>query len=230
MKKFSFSDLCLEVTRRCNMDCDHCMRGCQQNKDMTKDTINRLLDQTEYISCICFTGGEPMLNIEIMSYFIDEIKRRDIAVSSFYIVTNGTIFDEKFFLKLIELYFYCDEKEYCSVCVSIDEFHDNGKHEAIINKWKILKIYGEDKEVSYGSRSIINEGNANEYGIGSRELNIPKYIAVNDNYFEDMFYVNVNGNVVSDCNMSYETQEDHVLGSVDNIEEMYNKFNKDKDE
>ena len=78
-----------EVTRRCNLSCEHCLRGDAQNLDMTKETVDKVLDHIESIGCLTFSGGEPTLNIPIIRYIFSEIWRREIPLDSFYVVTNG---------------------------------------------------------------------------------------------------------------------------------------------
>ena len=58
--KLNIYNLVLEVTRRCNMCCAHCLRGEAQNMDMQKETIDKLLDQTDSISMVTFSGGEQI--------------------------------------------------------------------------------------------------------------------------------------------------------------------------
>ena len=58
-KKLNLNGLYLEVTRRCNMDCDHCMRGDAQNKDLDIQTLRPFFQTIETIETIGFTGGEP---------------------------------------------------------------------------------------------------------------------------------------------------------------------------
>ena len=62
--------LTLEVTRRCNMNCAHCLRGDAQCLDMSKEVVDKVLQDIDYISFLFFTGGEPSLNIPIMDYFL----------------------------------------------------------------------------------------------------------------------------------------------------------------
>jgi len=59
----NIDNLIIEITRKCNFTCDHCLRGEAQNKDIDHKVIDALLDNNiEYISNITFTGGEPSLN------------------------------------------------------------------------------------------------------------------------------------------------------------------------
>ena len=60
----SIQNLAIEVTRKCNIKCAHCLRGDSQNKDIDLKYIDILLDQVNYIGHFCPTGGEPSLNIK----------------------------------------------------------------------------------------------------------------------------------------------------------------------
>ena len=91
--KNSLSCLGIEVTRRCNMNCAFCARGKAQNVDITKEIINKTLDEIQandvYIHMLRFNGGEPTLNPEAIEYTIDEIIRRRLLVRYICIFTNG---------------------------------------------------------------------------------------------------------------------------------------------
>ena len=63
--------LILEVTRRCNMCCAHCLRGEAENIDMQKETIDKVLDLVDKIEHVTFSGGEPSLNLPLIQYFFD---------------------------------------------------------------------------------------------------------------------------------------------------------------
>lgn len=93
IKKLSYDSLCINVTRRCNMRpiCAHCLRGEPQNVDLSKDTVDNFLNQTEMIEALTFSGGEPFLNVDIINYFLNEIKRRGIPLYRLNIITNGII-------------------------------------------------------------------------------------------------------------------------------------------
>ena len=43
-------NLYFEVTRRCNMKCGHCLRGCAQKVDLTIDIVDRFLRLNEVTS------------------------------------------------------------------------------------------------------------------------------------------------------------------------------------
>ena len=64
----------IEVTRRCNMNCAHCLRGDAQNLDISIDVIDRFFDAFANgadISTITFTGGETISDSwEILSHML----------------------------------------------------------------------------------------------------------------------------------------------------------------
>lgn len=47
MEKLIFNDLTIELTRRCNMACGHCLRGDTENVDLTGMDIDSVLDQED---------------------------------------------------------------------------------------------------------------------------------------------------------------------------------------
>jgi len=63
-------NLYFEVTRRCNMKCGHCLRGCAQKVDLTIDIVDRFLRLNEVTSIgrIGFSGGEPSLKCADCGY------------------------------------------------------------------------------------------------------------------------------------------------------------------
>jgi len=49
MKKLNISDLIIESTRRCNMTCDHCLRGKSEALNMSRDIQETFLGQIDQI-------------------------------------------------------------------------------------------------------------------------------------------------------------------------------------
>lgn len=103
----------LEITRRCNLSCVHCMRGEAQEEDMSYTIIDNLLLQTNEIEKVMFTGGEPFLALDKMSYFLEKIKHNDIPLYGLQIITNGTCFSEES-ISVIEKY-----SDYIEKCFEI---------------------------------------------------------------------------------------------------------------
>ena len=127
----TFDSLLIENTRRCNFACSHCCRGDAQNLDISPESINALLDQTEDIGLIGFIGGEPLLNLSAMDYVLTEMQRRYIPLNLFTITTNGYIFSNDF-IDLIKR--YANHIRVCNdalpvgsvtVNISMDRYHTN---------------------------------------------------------------------------------------------------------
>ena len=92
--KFKFAYLSLEITRKCNLKCAHCMRGDAQHLSMKKEVIDKILDSAEEIRTILFTGGEPFLEPDIIEYVVDQVIERDFECFCMGVVTNGTIMND----------------------------------------------------------------------------------------------------------------------------------------
>lgn len=128
-----FSSAAFEITRRCNLACEHCIRGEAQNMDMSPKVIDRFYDGISELQEIIFTGGEPLLNIEGMDYVISQSIRRNFPLYSLIFTTNGTIFNSDvryylerwaFYIKSCHVRRGTDYKGRVKICVSCDGWHD----------------------------------------------------------------------------------------------------------
>lgn len=92
-------NLVLEVTRRCNMACEHCLRGDAQNMDMSKEIIDEVLKSCNGINSVTFAGGEPSLNISIIRYFFEQAEKleniRQLALKNGYVINFRMITEEE---------------------------------------------------------------------------------------------------------------------------------------
>lgn len=143
MAKIGVWSLILEVTRRCNMCCDHCLRGDAQNLDMEKQTVDALLEQVGSIGTITFSGGEPSLNIPLIRYFFERAREFGVMPYAFYVVTNGKENQMDLATTLLEVYPEMEEPEYCGVSLSVDQFHEDLDQFPIV---KGLAFYSAQKE------------------------------------------------------------------------------------
>lgn len=85
--------LAVEVTRRCNLNCDFCARGKAQSIDITKEIIDKTLDELSntLIGSLRLSGGEPFLNPGVITYLFEQIIKRRIRICSVEVFTNGTV-------------------------------------------------------------------------------------------------------------------------------------------
>ena len=91
MKKIRINQLIIEVTRRCNLQCAHCLRGDSQDLDSTVPP-EQILKEIAEIGDISFTGGEPTLNPGYVKRIVDYIIDNQIHVEGAYMPTNGLIY------------------------------------------------------------------------------------------------------------------------------------------
>lgn len=132
MRKITWDDLTIEITRRCQLKCQHCFRGQKQNIDISKETIDHLLNQTEVIGRLAFTGGEPTLNLDMMEYFLEQLYERRIPLFKLHIITNGFEKSERFvelvksYSEMIQLCYLdadIDIEYYVTIGISDDKYH-----------------------------------------------------------------------------------------------------------
>lgn len=88
------STLAIEMTCRCNLNCNFCGKGTAQNVDISKEIIDKTLDEMKdtYINALRISGGEPLLAPEMICYLVDQITKRHIYLNSVVIFTNGNVF------------------------------------------------------------------------------------------------------------------------------------------
>lgn len=96
MPKIACLDLILEVTRRCNMKCCHCLRGDAEDLDMPHDVIKNLFAEIRSTDILTFSGGEPSLAVPVMRDALQECVRNNIDIREVYIVTNGLVVSDEF--------------------------------------------------------------------------------------------------------------------------------------
>lgn len=151
----NLSSIYLEITRRCNLNCKHCLRGDPRDNDMSKEQIDRILDCLGFCFNFFIGGGEPFLAKESVLYLLEQIKKRhlinlkdDDDKSSYYCaithigtITNGTIRDMDIINALNDIsYFLLGKKEVdengepvktVSIGISKDIYHDNNPEECM---------------------------------------------------------------------------------------------------
>ena len=136
MNKYVFAGLTVELTRKCNMNCPHCGRGDAQDKTMSTDTIDKLIEDVDKVAFLSVTGGEPLLEMDRLLYLIQSISNKwDIVALD--IVTNGSILDERI-IGAFETFCSVDPKRNVQFSISKDEYHTAGAHETAMSFYKPL--------------------------------------------------------------------------------------------
>ncbi len=188
MKKILYRNAMLEITRRCQLKCAHCLRGDAQNLDMSEEIIDAFLEQTAGIECLFFTGGEPTLAVEKMQYVLEQMIERNIPLYAMEYFTNGVEFPENledFLIRAHEYITTCHENTYIfnldpkmklkpkiSVGISLDNFHDGVNFEHTLSQYKHLFSGMSSCRASYVNNVIpsrAGRGNSLEYAVDEDE-------------------------------------------------------------
>jgi organic radical activating enzyme len=220
IEKLYIPDLIIEVTRNCNMDCSHCLRGEKQNLDIDLSYIEILFNRISSIGTLTITGGEPSLKPNLIKWIVTIAKRYNVDIGNFYIATNGKKVSNDFLIQIINLFTYCSDNEISSIKVSYDYYHDIAEEGEKLKVFSFVRFEKEDIEDNpyFKERSFINEGNAKENGIGNRELTKTDIILDLDNeeIEEGLIYLNAKGNIISGCDFSYQNQdkEENIICKV----------------
>lgn len=72
-KKLRCTDLVLEITRRCNMKCVHCLRGDAEDLEMPFQILDNVMSRIREVMTLTFTGGEPSLNVPAIRHALQEL-------------------------------------------------------------------------------------------------------------------------------------------------------------
>lgn len=214
-----FECLTIEITRRCGMKCAHCMRGDAQDVLMDYNAIQTLCKKTGHIKHLNITGGEPSLVPDALKYLLFYLKNYSCRIGEFFCATNAQEYSKKFADALTDLYYYCEHPELCMLTISIDQFHSAADPLAL-QEYRKLPFYNPINEKGTIPKSnILDEGRANDNGIGMFSMPISPYIF--DVQLDgcrlkvgDRLYINAFGDVLLDADMSYSTQENESIGNI----------------
>lgn len=213
-------NLVIEVTRKCNLQCAHCLRGPAQRMTMSREVLHKVLSNLSYISSVTFTGGEPSLAPEVIEDFLQDVRMRGIEVGYFYVVSNGQPHNryKRFLRALSDLYEWCAEKDACCLEVSQDQFHpglDWRSKRQFENEWGEYLPFFYPKHRTGFIPEPINEGNAVKTGVGRQAPDPQKPWTVReDSIEEETLYISANGNVTSCCDMAFKRIDTEHKGNI----------------
>lgn len=216
----NLDSLAIEVTRRCNMNCPHCMRGKSENKNISKRILKTALQEVSEIGTLIFTGGEPSLNVKAIRDTLDICKYNDIYVDSFYVITNGKEVTDDFISVLLDWYDYITEyggaTYRCGVALSKDCFHEeiNPDNE---RKLRELPFFTEDKFIDWNRTPPLRLGNAKKIGIKTKK---PCRIVPSD--ISNYIYFDKDDCIVSDAVISLTVDGIFLIGCDYEYKEVLN--------
>lgn len=226
--KFKFAYLGLEITRKCNLKCAHCLRGDAQNLSMSTAVIDKILDSSAGIKTIFFTGGEPFLEPDIIEYVVDQVIERDFECFSMTVITNGTIMNDNAIrcIKALNKFAEWSRKKYgdiakCRISISNDHFHDQESSTACMEFYK--PYAGEFLElIMHGDISddrLVKAGRAVQTGVAESDFRkfhaLPRRVYINEyNAIGCMLELSAQGNLYLP---EYNSWKDIDANSIGNI-------------
>ncbi len=234
----------IEVTRKCNMNCEHCLRGASQRKTISDQHIYKFLQIVDNIGTLTITGGEPTLAMESLEQIKHCAQYGNCAVGDFYMVTNGKAINVD---RLAEwansMRFVCHNNEISGVAFSFDTFHTQTLEWKQAEKQKrnfqrlqekiqyeygifdegcgeFIRQHSDTSSMSYDS--LISEGRAKDFGARDNNLYAFESYEYDDviHFSEEVLYLSSNGYIVAGCNWSYESidnRQDIRIGHIDDI-------------
>lgn len=208
------NNLVLEVTRRCNMSCRHCMRGEAQAVDMSEETMRKAISMLDDIGSISFTGGEPTLNLPLIRHTFDLCKAKYGSIPPFFIVTNGKERQLELLRILAEAWGDNREPESCAVCLSVDDFHEPTPGPDYL---RALSFYRDEKEHELGQtdeenrRWLIDDGRASINRLGGSFNLLANRLYSEWDILSDSIscnieelYISAKAEIMASCDYSYE--------------------------
>lgn len=239
---FVLEQLVLETTRNCNLHCEHCMRGDKQNLNLSYDIIDTILNNNEIrgIKTICFSGGEPSLNVDVIVYTINKIIKENLNVGRILFTTNGQVYDQRLIDALNSFNEYRNniiksiaEKETNKlkqarildnlndnvvISFSQDQFHKKVQRDVKLQYFRNAKGLHFDVTTKMEEQEIYKTGYATVGKNFNYRLNPIRYYQESDYYVvQDLLYITANGNVTSEGMGSYIDMDKHNLGNVNDV-------------
>lgn len=218
------------------------MRGEAQNHTISKEVIDKTLDEVSIIGNMLLTGGEPFLEPEIIDYICDGIIKRKIPIMNIHVVTNGTIKNKSIAESFNKLTNYI--AEYCAkdkewdkkqlrtlgkITVSCDKYHSEvdimetldfyrrylNKHTIIIRETPPKK--DEIEKILYLGNATKNSLKPNQkYRYAITPYRVSFLIDKESGRFaiDTMIQIGWDGKILIGEDSSYEQQDNNNYGNI----------------
>jgi len=216
-------ELFFELTRRCDMQCNHCLRGNAEGKDMSRHTIRTILNKLGGEAYqFGFGGGEAILKPALIEAFTQEVMWSPVNTQYFdptWIVSNGkrlfkcdgNTYDEEFEERveseshLIKALRDLARHIPINLAVSIDKWHDENASGRFKHVEGLFEVDNNIEVVSFGPSSSINLISMGRNAGGGQDLNIESD--------SRLWYVTYDGYIYTSCDLSYNFM-DNFRGSA----------------
>lgn len=109
----------IELTQRCNLNCNHCFRGESCNLDISREILEKVFEEVKMVVTLDLSGGEVFLAYEQLKMLLEIAAEKECQILSCSMLINGTVYDQRIY-DLLNKYF---GKKY-QIGISNDDFHD----------------------------------------------------------------------------------------------------------
>ena len=206
--------LYLEVTRMCNLECEHCLRGNREDLYMSDETIINTLKNIKKIGTLLITGGEPLLALRQIRTIIQMIKDNNIKVDEIILITNSTILNKEIISTLKELFIISNFKLY----LSYDVFHylelkrlnlleQRNKNAKVLKDLFQVEDYRDFKSDVKYEAVLIPKGRA-------LTLSQERLEEINQLSRQKYSLSKIRHDAVSQFNIEYQNPEEQVFGTI----------------
>jgi len=222
------SDLVIEITRKCNMKCGHCLRGDAQKDILDLKVIKQFIldNDIEDIGRLTITGGEPLLVPEKIEELTQMLHFLKVNLGSFYIATNGSSFTIEALWAIARLNFHCDEPEMSEVEISNSKWHEKERERLNLPSPEVFEegFHSEVFKETFPELSDEIEATIGDMldtvSISMDHRLYKQDAMISEGRFEvfgsspletddtDMIYINALGNIIlGTCDASYDSQD-----------------------
>lgn len=127
-RKCVVGNLTVEITRRCNLKCKHCMRGEAECVDISYRDVDSLFSLVNEVHELYITGGEPSLCVPQLRYIVHLIQERNIKVDRITIISNGQGENiDEYIQVLSDLSSVCRHPMRNTIAISVDSWHGSSE-------------------------------------------------------------------------------------------------------
>ena len=204
----TIKNITIEVTRRCNFKCEHCMRGNVQDIDFHAEILYLLPHRYTEIETLSFTGGEPFLVPHIIQECLAIFRKRKVRIKNILIVTNGSLYDNDVCDMINECVLNSFEK--CKLFISNDDYHV--WNESVKATTKQL-IDNHNAKILSRRQNIIAMGNA----IVNDVANCKREEWRNHGLEIGFVHITAKGMITNAVDASYELADERVVCSLDQL-------------
>lgn len=209
--KFAYHEV--EITRRCNTKCDHCLRGKMQPVDIKAEYLREFFSRTTNIDHLILTGGEPTMAVQKIRDVASFISIMNVQVKYVGMIINGLVITDSFLqaCQLLE-----SQVGRFDIRISSDVFRKPAPRK------NVEKLFNSGLNVGFKSnQNLVSTGKAFRKVWANLPLQVFKPYWILNGWVMEPTYLNALGNLVA-VDGSYLDQEEWTLGSVYNMG--YNMF------